>query len=300
MSAPLIHIGFPKTGSTFLQKYFLDHPLLKYLPDQLSEYDKTGVINLDSFCEELDYKSVLSSEQLSVWSGGTYNGDSESDRLDYDSQQQQKYVAEALLESIPNAGILIVIRSPRSVLVSVYSQYISKGGTEDFVSFLNRLGGKICRLYNYQYIIEMYQAVFGHNKVLVLPFELLVADSGSFLRVIEEFFEIKHHEFNPSKVNRSIPLQFQSTIRMVSSILKKVCKMLPAELQDNVFECYLDLLYSAKEKWFYRFHSIKKLSHGNEVAIQHCIKNNYRFYVGLRNHSQVLPFVKHYELESKL
>ncbi|MCB9185945.1 MAG: sulfotransferase [Flavobacteriales bacterium] len=293
MAITRIHIGFPKTGSTFLQQYLNAHPNVVYSYDELDDYKRTGMLDIRQRAILDGQVRVISGEQLSLWAGGLIEEDPESDRLNYDGKKQQKYVAETLMHSAPNAKVLIVLRSPRSLLVSVYSQYISKGGSEEFEPFLNRLGVKICRLYDYQYTIELYQSLFGSENVLVLPFELLDTDTSQFLSVIEEFFELEHFDFNRSKINRSIPVEFLSTFRMTSKVLTKVSKILP--IQNQLFENYLKILRVAKEKWFQGFESNGNLSFANEIALNRCIENNYRFYTGLKDHKHVLPFLEYYE-----
>jgi len=45
MSNTIIHIGFPKTGTTFIQNYFDKHPEIYHNRDRFKEYYKSGIIN---------------------------------------------------------------------------------------------------------------------------------------------------------------------------------------------------------------------------------------------------------------
>src|SRR3546814_8368538 len=92
-------------------------------------------------------------------------------------------IADRLRETFPDARILIVIREQRALIRSMYSQHITDGGTGTLGRFLNRpepgLGRKPWfdpEVYAFDRLIAYYCGLFGAERVLALPFELLARE----------------------------------------------------------------------------------------------------------------------------
>jgi hypothetical protein len=194
----LVHIGYHKTGSTYLQDHFFKPEngfttdigesrtrIVRDLvyPDNF-KFDPAGC---RAFYEPYiqaatsqDLSFVLSHERLSGYppSGG------------YD----RMLIAQRLAETFPGSRVLIIIREQKSLIRSLYSQFITDGGDLSLARFLEspepqlgRMPGFRSEVYEFDLLISYYQGLFGRERVLVLPFEMMVQDIGEFLNRISVF-----------------------------------------------------------------------------------------------------------------
>jgi hypothetical protein len=87
-----------------------------------------------------------------------------------------------------------VIREQRTMMLSIYKQYVMRMGKDRF-EFVwrdrtireRRRPGPSREVYEYHYLIEYYQRLFGKDRVLVLPFEQLRTDAVGFVGEIMRF-----------------------------------------------------------------------------------------------------------------
>jgi hypothetical protein len=195
-ATPLIHIGYHKTASTWLQKqiFYPQHAGF-YAPFHSRDIQKE-IVAPNSFdfdpevCRRLyapaieqarasGMTPVFSAERLS---GHPYSGG-------FDSQM----IADRLLQIFPKGKVLIVIREQKSIIRSAYIQYIKRGGAATLKTFLDRanLIGAVplfsLDFYKYHRLISYYHQLYGQENVLVLPYELLVADRKQFVGEVQAF-----------------------------------------------------------------------------------------------------------------
>jgi hypothetical protein len=195
----LVHIGYHKTASTWLQANLFAHPdspmraVRKSKSDSPSrqiirirplEFDAASVRALfEPALQKIGERGLLpvvSNERLSGHpsSGG------------YDSKE----IADRLAAVFPEARVLIVVREQRSVILSAYKQYVLAGGPGSFEQFVHapvdpadRLPAFDFRFYEYHHLLRHYRDRFGAESVLVLAYEAFVEDPASFVREIGRF-----------------------------------------------------------------------------------------------------------------
>ncbi len=257
MTKTIIHIGYPKSGSTFLQKYFLEHPDIHYDSSIFNEYKKSGEINRELLSVDLEKSfTVFSEEQISVW-GGREKIDGQQ-FFDFGIKDHQKKVASDLFDLFPQAKVLIVVRGYDSLLQSLYSQYVSVGGILKWDDFLKSIQLTFPQFYDYNYLISIYYELFGRENTLVLPFEMLKNSHTEFLCQLESFFGIRRYDFSGDELNKSIQdFQIDKFLRL-SSIVSKFLKILPAKYNRKVYSAYGDFLYKKKEQSLRKFVDAKK------------------------------------------
>lgn len=195
--SPLIHIGFPKTASTWLQKVvFTDETLGFTTPwgdrctlaiDQLvlgGPYRFSPEIALSNFnfnINDINHLTPVVSDEILVGDPiqGKYWG---------------RMIADRLFDVFPSAKIFICIREQKSYVLSAYKEYIIQGGTFSLQRFighnLNKTGfsGIIQKNFlEYDIVVSYYQELFGKDKVLVLPFEMLKLEPQFFLDRLLDF-----------------------------------------------------------------------------------------------------------------
>jgi len=198
--SPLIHVGFPKAGSTFLQRRvfvegngfhapwtlgsaeaveaFVICDGYSFSPEQALSFFRKGIEE----AEQKGLKPVISHEYLT---GNAFN------------KERQYYgyeVSDRLSRTFPNARILLLVREQISMILSTYQQYVRQGGAFCIRKFLGEgpLRPGIAPQFNrdflqYQNVISRYQELFGKDSVLVLPIEFLKESPEDFLRKLSEF-----------------------------------------------------------------------------------------------------------------
>jgi Sulfotransferase family len=195
----LVHIGYHKTGSSWLQHSVFEnaasgyasvghetpsHPLRRIVAEHPFQYDTAGVRGgLESLIEGAEARSLFPVASLERLSGHPFTGG-------HDSRQ----IADRLREALDDAGVLVVIREQRSVIVAVYKQYVKAGGTASIAQFLEPTRDRAARAnlfdfryFEYEHLLGYYRALFGPERVLVLPFEAFVRDGHAFVRRIGAF-----------------------------------------------------------------------------------------------------------------
>lgn len=203
----LLHIGYPKTGTTFLQKQFF--PLIENsklfncidLPKAIYEsYSDTNKGKIQSYFYKNSYENIIiSCEQLL--------GKASEDIFLTNAYKYHKF--------FPQAKILIVIRNQIDKFISNYSHYIKIGGTKKINDFLFPNNNSIffgAKKHKYDLIVEQYKKVFQPENVLILLYEDLKNNSYLFLEKIKNNFEL---DIDFNKINfSSIP-----NIRLSKSLL---------------------------------------------------------------------------------
>lgn len=194
MAKPLlIHVGFHKTGTTWLQ-YRLFQAEFGYrqlmtaeeidkcfVKPNYFEFDASSIKKrLDELRqEETGAKvDVISSEILC---GQPFYGGRETDQF---AQRLKSVVGDAL--------ILIGIREQLSAIRSTYMQYVSRCGTmtpEEFFDGESDLGyhGFSASHFKYHEIVKLYQDLFGLDNVHVITQEKLGSDRKGIIESIANF-----------------------------------------------------------------------------------------------------------------
>ena len=193
---PLLHIGYHKTGTTWLQQYVFPNAQAGFYriaqPEVLqSAFARVGPFAFDpevvreefepGIREALDRDlvPVLSAERLS---GSPHSGGHDS-----------KIIADRLAAVFPSARVLVVIREQTNMLVALYKQYVKMGGAGSFRQYVTAPPGDhrvpLFRFdfLEYHRLIGYYLGLFGARKVLVLPYELLQTQPRTFLERIGDF-----------------------------------------------------------------------------------------------------------------
>ena len=189
MPGHLIHIGFPKAGSTALAAWFAAHPQVDYRPDGIGGY--YGAFELAARAAgppaEPPLWQVTSSEALSVprTSDAPSAQEDPPPRRAVSLVESRRRVCETLRRLSPDATILIVTRGIRGRAASGYSQYVRMGGRLlPGETLAERSEPELER--DPDSVIELYRDAFGPDRVIVMPYELLRDDPERFVRLLEE------------------------------------------------------------------------------------------------------------------
>ena len=191
---PLVHIGYHRTGTTWLQWNLFSHTSRGFLAAPRKEINeilvRPNALDFDAEAARAAFRDsiqgaadeglvpVLSQERIS----GNYCCGG------YDNKE----VAHRVHRLFPGAKVLIVIREQRSMVLSGYKQYAREGGVQGLSRFLHpkkRLRSwPVFDLAYFEYdrLIRCYRELFGADRVLVLPYEMLRSEPEQFVSRICE------------------------------------------------------------------------------------------------------------------
>ena len=210
LSNILIHIGYHKTGSSWLQKEIFSGNNETFIPlsignrpkylgkyfvfnhehNFLSPYQSNKkLINkeIDLILSKINIGSripVISNERLS---GNPHSGGFDS-----------KIISDRLNEYFPNAKIFICIREQKNMILSSYFQYLKVGGTESLNNYLTRNydgrkpGFSLDHL-DYYDLIFYYHKLFPSKNILVLTYESFKDTPHRFVTDIGKFVSVDIH-----------------------------------------------------------------------------------------------------------
>ncbi len=194
MSEPVIHIGYHKTGTTWLQRRLfaradLGYRRIRLLQDGVElyrlhdfEFDaarcRAGLDPELEACARDGTIPVISMERLS---GNPHAGG-------YDS----RVLADRILALFPEARVLIGIREQRSMILSCYAQYVKAGGPCSLRRYLHapqdgRRPGFRFEHFQYDRLIAHYQGGLGRERVHVECYERFRDEPDAWLQDVAAF-----------------------------------------------------------------------------------------------------------------
>ena len=229
MNSPLIHIGYPKSGTTWFQKNFYpnvknagyiprknvqDHIIRPYAigfdATESIRFFKKGQDNAIIICEELLLASVRS---------GGFNG------------FVTKEIGNRLKLIFPNALIVIFIRNQVDLIASAYGQYIKGGGREGIDEYLFHSKAKFYidlfqfsfKYLEYDRILSFYQGLFGEN-LHIFPFEKFASNRIGFLSDFAKKFQLdidlKELDLEPKnkRLNTTSYIRWRNRLRIPAKL----------------------------------------------------------------------------------
>lgn len=224
-----IHIGLLKTASTSLQDTFASDPRLAYISYQEVEPlrraaheaaaagvplpDQVPVGVLVSLLKAVaDRPTVISDERFSGIPYYHY-----VDKSAEVTRAFQVNCARLLQAVAPDARIMVVLREPAAWLVSYYKQFLKFGEPRPIKRYARDLRGHLVQSYNVDFMVDLYGGLFGHDKVHVLPFEMLRKNAAGFMGQVSDIVGVPL-EMNRSS-NQGLDDRLAEPLRQLSTVL---------------------------------------------------------------------------------
>lgn len=195
LQAPLIHVGYPKALSSWMQKHLFkpEHGFLSILNSMEStigvidpppfEFTDTQALsyihaNLARTPQHQGLTPVISAEMLigNPYCGG-FNAKQNADRLH---------------QLFPHGKILLIVREQRQLIRSLYKTLVIWGMPHSIKRLLHPQELSMAPQFNLSYLrfdmaVQYYQQRFGTDNVLVLPYETFTQDAHGFLQRVFAF-----------------------------------------------------------------------------------------------------------------
>ena len=241
---PLIHIGYQKTGSSWLREHIFNRPdrgfsrfatpedhinrgvapgkrfAQKFFrnPDgelyAIGEFSPAKMREMLAQCELTDSGvPLLSWERLAGHpdTGGFLS----------------KVMCERLALVFDSPKIFLAIREQKALIAAYYIDYLLMGGTlslDDYIdpSCTNSPRFRK-RFFLFHNLISMYQDTFGKENVLVLPYEMFCDEPTRYLKILASFSGADIPDSLPvkSKVNFRANTFFESKLRYMNLFSKR-------------------------------------------------------------------------------
>ena len=263
----IVHIGYHRTGTSFLQKnifpqcqqhVFHGHPeMLEFgLVDVAWKADRS--INYEKLIEVYQSKKkyFISFESFI---GPLVEG---STLIDLIPLRFQRIFGKKAVK------ILITIRKQDKWLKSYYAQWVASGGGLNFMQFMTN-GFKNHRFdlnaLNYLMTYESYKAVFGAENILVLPYELMKENQAYFLKLLNDFSgeNFQTVEQKGAALNRSLSGYQLSWMRFLN----------------RIFETQISVDYWVSKRFFNTMKYRMKLQHSNFLRFGKSFSQNEEQYI---------------------
>lgn len=225
---PLIHIGYHKTGTTWLQNHLFASDAFEQVFDKHEIRDLLVLPKPFDFNAEkiiTSYQSKLNDNaQIPVISSERLSGAPSSGGFD------SKEIADRLHQCFPKGKVLIVIREQIDAIASSYLQHIRVGGTSALknylappVKFQGVSPGFDLSFFDYLPLVKYYIELFGKDNVLVLPFELFKESPEDFCHKIFDFSHSQELASLPYKQikNESINHLSSKIVRQLNKVFAK-------------------------------------------------------------------------------
>jgi hypothetical protein len=193
MQRHLVHVGYPKAGSTTLQAWFESRPEVVFAHDAIGGVTSAAAIARQvAVADNAPRWVVTSSEDLMVPGDGPGIPPTEP------IAARRRRVCARLRTMFGDATILIVTRGFRSIMASSYSEVLRWGpslSVEEVVSLYQESpafeGWRVTDVFDYDAALRLYADTFGAESVVVLPFELLRDDPRGFLARLEQRLDLE-------------------------------------------------------------------------------------------------------------
>lgn len=255
------HIGFHKTGTTWLQnKCFLNTDHFNLLNDHIkpwndelisylvtshpSDFQSDTLLQIIKPRMKNDKINIVSAERLS---GHPYSGG-------YDTI----LIAEKIYKTFPKAKIIIVTRDYSSFIVSTFKQIIKQGYPGSFDNYITRktwffpVSAK--HYFENKDTVGLYKNLFNANNILELDFNTFKNNKSAFLDSISKFIKIKlnlnidQHDYI---INKTYPNNRIRAIRFLNRFRKSEYNQYPLIVLNikfiNIVSIIISPLFSKKK-----------------------------------------------------
>jgi hypothetical protein len=187
----LLHVGWPRTGTTTLQACLTtlpqnvarpwadapdpraEHLMLSLQRDE--RWDQAALLGYLADCiRSSGSRDLILSDEAIV-------GSFASDRLGH---LGALVVGERLHRALPDAQVWFSLRQPRSLLRSLYRHAVSKGYDKRYETFLTEAANELDRSgpwrLDLRHIVDAYAKCFGADRIIVTTLDDLMSSPSTF------------------------------------------------------------------------------------------------------------------------
>lgn len=210
-----MHIGYHKTATTMLQKYYFQS---NFGYQQIGAHEE--VYRYITSIPYFNFSNSKKRDALTVFEGRIASAFSAGLSPVISSEllvgnplaggHESFGIMLKLKELFPSAKIMITVRRQPDAIWSLYKQFVKGGGVlspDDFLFFSP--AGYSCSgfdkaYYCYSDLVTHYQATFGADSVLVVPYESYHQDLSQLHCALQRLGWSRDYEFHAEKIKPSV------------------------------------------------------------------------------------------------
>ncbi|MDD2549137.1 MAG: hypothetical protein PHD00_03475 [Bacteroidales bacterium] len=207
---PIIHLGYPKTGTTWLQDMFFKHVSnFQYVKKNVCN-DIFVKPNAFSFDKQLAIEeiSLLTQNKDIILSSELFAGTTNRGWL---RGFWSKEIARRLHSVLPKAEIVIFIRRQEDLIASAYMQYIKNGGNFSINRYLESSAYNLFSFdhLNFYKLVQFYETLYGKESLQIFLFEDFKNDSINFMKDFSARlgFQVDFSSIDFTPINESLPIK---------------------------------------------------------------------------------------------
>lgn len=208
--SPVLHVGFPKCASTYLETLMSAHPGVQVermrIPNVERPRASVTIPAGDGVCLAINEKVALG--EIAESAAAIRNSEIFELGANPDVHFDPGEMAKRLGVMYPEARVLMVFREQTAWLDSAYRYYLPRlpGNRRSFESFCSTARGAVYRqVACYEEAIQAYGDVFGWQNLCVARFEVLRRDRDAFVAGICGFLGVAPVVAPTEIVNPSSP-----------------------------------------------------------------------------------------------
>jgi sulfotransferase family protein len=255
-----IHIGFPKTGTTWLQ-----HAVIPRL-SRVASLGKPASVDVRYYywfqdllaCDSFAFDPIVFRDRFAalnevnrgalaardvklasfeLLSGELYTG------------QDSKALLDRLHAIFGDVKIVITIREQAAMVESIYRHYVASGGSLHVREFVYKIMSPCVDVWGNRYLLQRFQydrtteycrGRFGAENVCVVPFELLRRDPNAFVARLCGFLGVS----TPSAAALGVQAQNASLSALGISVLRIFNQLVSTPLSDSPLMRSVPAIYS--------------------------------------------------------
>tara|TARA_B100001123_G_C15279077_1_gene1013307 strand:- start:953 stop:1936 length:984 start_codon:yes stop_codon:yes gene_type:complete len=255
MQKNVLHIGFPKTGTTTLQNnFFPKHPEIHCLGKPFSSYRVEQAVTRDLFNQRLDF-SIDEAKDVIVEEMAKIRNDQKVNLLSYegftslleDYKPEQPHLVDRLFDIFGvGSKVVIVIRNQKNFFNSIYMDTVLAGSYISFPHFaqffINNISRTFMQTIKYVPLIKYYCKVFGEENVWVTCYESMLEDAISFLDEFCRFVGV-------SSLRVNLPFENISLGRMAINLRRILNRIIKFDYGRPPFYMPINLRGESKKNW---------------------------------------------------
>lgn len=218
---PIVHVGYPKTGTTWFQTVFFPNVQnVKYISKEEVKkniiepsFFEFNALNIkDLVFDEKEVTYLLSSEDfIGAINAGWNRGLS------------MKENALRIKQIFGDVTIVLFIRNQIELLSSAYSQYIKNGGTYKIKKYLTNFKQMLFSKDHLDFYstIKFYEDYFGKDNVHIFLYEDFEKNPRDFVKMFSEKYKLNFDENEINfdlRVNRKLHPRLTNSLRKINKL----------------------------------------------------------------------------------
>lgn len=242
MTAHLVHIGCTKTGSSYLQQWFAQHPQLAYREWGIAGLGNVFDVTAEAASPRRPRYRVTSFQGFALpLADYAFMGERPADELIPKAAVRQE-VCRILHDLFPGATVLLVTRGFREMILSTYSELVRQGATfgpRAYFHSLLKLARRGEQAFPYDQIIRLYGDAFGPDKVIILPYELLRDSPQAFFDELVARLGLAQAPVSSARVRPALSPEALYWYPRMTRLVRYLCRRIGRR---KLYRQYLDAL----------------------------------------------------------